>query len=1361
MPSVIAGRYQVLGEIGRGGFGRVYRVQHLRTGEILALKALLKHIDSDATTIERFQREARAPALIRSEHVVRVTDADVAPELGDAPFLVMELLEGVDLQHHLLRHGKFQPAEVIEIQRQMSRALDKAHAAGIVHRDLKPANVFLHRGEHGVIVKLLDFGISRMAHTALLESDAATMTATGAAIGTPLYMSPEQALGRSQDMGPTADIWSMGMLAFTLLAGRPYFTARAIGELMVAILHEPLLPPSQQAPELPAAFDAWFARSCDRDPVRRWSSAGEQVEALAAALGVPASSRVALPLQIPTSPERAQETSPAPRSSGSKPQPGNTESKRVITLEGERRQITVLYLSLRPTTETAEEIDPEELIEVMRTCKTACEPIFAAFGAPLTRAAGEGILAYFGYPVAHGDDAWRAVNAGLQLVEEVTTLTARLHKERRVPVAVRVSLHTGLVAIHEGTPEGSSIIGQALEVPRALEHAMPANTVVMSGATERLVRGRFDCQALVAPGQGPAFRVLGVQTADPIDSRPDLSVHLVGRDIELALLQERWEEAQSRQGQVVLLLGEPGMGKSSLLRAFRRRLNAPPGQWLECHCSSLYQHTALHPLIELLQRALGFTAGTSSDEKLARLDELVERAHLPAEAGPLFARLLSLPHRTPPLNLSPQRQKQKTYEALLGWIHAQAAHQPLCLLVEDLHWVDPSTLELLGGLIVQSSASRLLLLLTARPEFAVPWRSHSHLATINLPRLPQRRVESMIQALTGGKPLPREILAQLVEKTDGVPLFIEELTRTVLESGQLHDTGERYALGSPLLEFTIPSTLRDSLSARLDRLGPAKITAQLAAVVGREFDREMLAAISPADEAAFEEDLQRLVESDLIYRKTPTGATYAFKHSLIHEAAYDSLLKQTRRQAHQRIAELLTERSPQIVEAQPELVAHHHACAGQPAQAAPLYLAAGRRALARQAHLEARAQLERGLTLLESLPQGEERMRLELELRTTLGVPLMVTRGYGSPEVEATYVRALELGRTLGTTKNLLTPLWGLWIFYHVRARYLTAYGLSDQLLQVVEGETDPGILLCAQMARGATAAKMGHFEEAARHLERTLALYDPVLHRTHAHLYGQDPGMFARVMLSWVLWLVGQPDRALTVVEEAVTLAAKLSHPNSLAFALYMCGVVHQFRGEPERSQKRAQELLTLAGEQALVHWIGLGHAVHGWSVARLGEAEEGLSELREGVRAWQMTGARASRAYWSLALAETYAAGGRFDEGLAAVREAQAFIEETGEREFAAEAHRVEGELLLRTGPTEAALTCIEQARKTAAAMGARSLELRSALSLAIRWQEAGQREAARALLEPIYRSFIAGSEGLETADLRAASALLADDG
>ncbi|HEX2573972.1 MAG TPA: TOMM system kinase/cyclase fusion protein [Polyangia bacterium] len=1359
LPSIIAGRYQVLGELGRGGFGRVYRVQHLRTGETLALKVLLKHVDADPTAIERFQREARAPALIRSEHVVRITDADVAPELGDAPFLVMELLEGVDLQHYLARHGKLPPADVIEILRQIARPLDKAHAVGIIHRDLKPANVYLHRGESGVIVKLLDFGISKMSSAALLEADAITMTATGAALGTPLYMPPEQALGR-QDIGPAADLWSTGMLAFTLLVGRPYFAARAIGELMLAILHDPLVPPSQQAPELPATFDAWFARSCDRDPAQRWSSAAEQVEALATALGVPASTPTSLSLSLPLPTESAQDTPPAPRSTSSKQYSGSLDARRGITREGERRQITVLYLSLRPTLETAEEVDPEELVEVLHTCKAACEPLFATLGAPLTRASGDGILAYFGYPVAYGDDARRAVSAGLKLVEEVAALAARLHHERRVSIVARVSVHTGLVAIHEGTPEGSSIIGQAIEVPRGLEHLVPANAVVMSGATERLVRGRFDYRPLVAPGQIPAFRVLGPHSGPLIDSRPASPVPLVGRDTELAILQERWEEAQSRQGQVVLVLGEAGMGKSSLLRAFRRRLEATsgpgPGRWLECHGSSLYQHTALQPLIDLLQRALGSAAAETSDERRARLAQLVERAHLPADAEPLLARLLSLPQRAP-LNLSPQRQKQKTYEALLGWLHAQAAEQPLCLVIEDLHWADPSTLELLGALIVQSAASRLLLVLTAHPEFTVPWRTHAHLTTINLPRLPQRRVETLIHAVTGGKSLPRELLAELIDKTDGVPLFIEELTRAVLESGQLRDTGERYVLDSPLPTFTIPPTLRDSLSARLDRLGPAKLTAQLAAVVGREFDRELLAAITPGDESVLEQDLQRLVESDLAYRKAPTGTTYAFKHNLIHEAAYDSLLKPTRRQAHQRLAEVLTERHPQLAEAQPELLAHHHAAAGQPSQAVPLYLAAGRRALARQAHIEARAQLERGLALLESLPESEERTRLELELRTTLGVPLMVTRGYGAPEVEATYVRALELGRALGATRNLLTPLWGLWIFYHVRARYRTAHDLTDQLLQTVADETDPGKLLCAQMARGATTAKMGHFQEARQRLERTLALYDPALHRAHAHLYGQDPGMFARVMLSWVLWLVGEPDRALAVVEEAVTLAAGLSHPNSLAFALYMTGVVHQFRGEPERSLQRAEELLALAGEQALVHWIGLGHAVHGWSVARLGDVQQGLSELSEGVHGWQRTGARASRSYWSLALAETYAAAGRFDEGLAAVREAQAFIEESAEREFAAEAHRVEGELLAQLGDTRAALACIERARQTAADMGARSLELRAALSLAMRSQEPAQREAGRALLEALYRSFVTTNEGLETADLRAARAFL----
>jgi TOMM system kinase/cyclase fusion protein len=1385
-PSIIASRYRVLEEIGRGNVGRVFRVEHIHTGEMLALKLLFARAEADPGLVERFKREARAPALIKSEHVVRITDADVAPELGGAPFFVMELLVGTDLEQYALQRGKLDPDEVVGILGQAARALDKAHAIGIVHRDLKPGNIFLHSDDAGLTVKVLDFGISKIGPVEAPNGEAEKLgiTAAGTVMGTPLYMPPEQALARTEIL-PAADIWAIGMIAYRLLTGVPYWTASTMAELMIAIVRDPLTSPSARAETLPPSFDSWFARSCSREASQRWPTVGRQVVALAEALGVPPpelgtlrSPRVVVSPFDGTQPSAAKRPAPIlargratlnERPRGPSLTPGSADASGPPSTEGERRQITVLSCEAHvATTDGSEEIDPEDLAEVMREYHTACASVFQGMGGPVAQTMGDGLLVYFGYPTAQGDDARRAVTSGLRIAEAVARIDARASRERHVRVRVAVGIHTGLVVAAESTPSSAadprSIVGQAPRIASQMKRQAPPDGVVISGATARLVRQYFVTESLGQRAIEGAAHETEIFLAKAENAAIDETMQvaaapIIGRDAELGVLLDQWEQLKAGSGHVVQLSGEAGIGKSRVLRALKDALREERVTWLESRCSPYFQSTPLHPIVELLNRRLHTETGDTPEIKKEKLAAAVSGYGLDADALPLLAALLSIPlPSAPPLNLSPQRQRQRTHESILALFFAMAAREPLVFVVDDLHWVDPSTLELLGILVDHGPATGILTILTARPEFASPWSSRSHLTQVSLGRLPRPRIEKLVLELAKGKPLPHEVVDQLVTKTDGVPLFVEELARMVLESGLVRELADRWELTAPLPPLAIPTTLRDSLAARLDRLGEVKATAQLAATIGREFSYELLRAVSPLTESQLEAQLHKLVEGELVYqRRLPPHRAFVFKHQLVQEAAYESLLKNARRQYHAKIGDVLTKHFPAVVAEQPETLAHHYAAAGLPAQAVEWLMRAGQIALVRSANAEAIAHLTKALDLVSSLPDTPERGSLEAAVRTVLGVPVMLTKGYGSPEVEKAYARVREL-KKVGTSRELLPVLWGLWIFYHVRANYRAAYELTDQLLALADRDHDSDARLCAHIARGSTSVLIGELDVAQDHLERAIALYDPALHRGHAHMFGQDPGMFARVMLAWTLWPLGRFDQAARCAEEAIILARGLSHPNSLGFALGLAGAVDQNRGDVDATARHGAELVTVSAEQGFPHWLGLGHVLSGWAKKERGEHAAGIEEIAGGRATWKMIGARVADSQWDCILAESLTQAGRPDEARAVLDACAAFIEESNERFYEPEVHRLRAEITMATTRDAAEaekhlLRGLELAKK----WGAKAHELRAATSLCAVWRDQGRRDEARNVLGGAYAQI---KEGLGTGDMKRAKTLLALD-
>jgi predicted ATPase len=812
-------------------------------------------------------------------------------------------------------------------------------------------------------------------------------------------------------------------------------------------------------------------------------------------------------------------------------------------------------------------------------------------------------------------------------------------------------------------------------------------------------------------------------------------------------------------GQVVLLSGEAGIGKSRLVQVLTEQVATEPQAWLTpCQCSPYHQNTALYPMIDLLERmALRFEREDSPQQKLRKLEGFLVQYGLPlAEAVPLFAALLSLPLTADyaPLPVPPEQQKQQILQSLLTILLRIAAQQPVLFVMEDLHWVDPTTLELLTLLVDQGPTARILALWTFRPDFSPPWTGRAHLTQVTLPRLPRPQATAMADRVARGKTLPAEVVEQVVAKTDGVPLFVEELTKMVLESGLLQEREGRYDLTGPLPPLAIPATLHDSLMARLDRLAAVKSLAQLGATLGREFAYELLHAVAPWDEATVQRGLQQLVEAEFLYQQgLPPQATYRFKHALIQDAAYQSLLRSTRQQYHQRIVQVLEARFPTLCATQPEVLAHHCTEAGLHVQALGYWQQAGQQAIERSAHLEAVSHLRRGLEVLATLPETSERLHQEMALQLTLGPALMATRGYGAPEVGHTYARAHALCQHSGTPQQQFQALWGLWRFHVVGQAVMQARPLAEQLFALAQQAGDPTFLLAAHNAVGITLFYLGEFTPALASLEAAMALYDPAQHRALAFRYGQDPGVICYAFAALTLWMLGYPDQSLQRSQAAL---AHAQDPFSCAYALFWTALPPQFCGRRQTVSAQAETAVALSTEQQFALWKAGAMMLQGWAQAHQGHAEAGLAQVRRGLTHWRATGAQRPQPYLLALLAETYQGSGHVHEGLTVIAEALAEAERYGERWWEAELQRLKGTLLLAQRPRQEseAEACFHQAITLAAGQQARSLELRAAVSLGRLWQHQGQHARARQLVAPRYTWF---TEGFETVDITEAKHLL----
>ena len=1057
---------------------------------------------------------------------------------------------------------------------------------------------------------------------------------------------------------------------------------------------------------------------------------------------LPAKARFCLECGTATVQPDAAHESRAP-SAGPLPAP----SAGIATPEGERRQLTVLFCDLVGSTPLSQQLDAEDWRDVVTQYQQTAAAAVTRFGGHVARYLGDGLLIYFGWPTAREDDPERAIRGGLAILDAMTPLNAKLVADNGTRLAVRIGMHTGPVVI----ADGGEVFGETPNVAARVQSAAEPDTVVISAATQRLVAGMF-----VVEDRGPQ-ELKGVRepvvlyrVVQPSGVRSRLAVaagHLtrfVGRDVELATLVDRWERAQDGKGQSVLTIGEAGVGKSRLVYQLHEHLAAVPHTWLECGATPYTEGTPFHPVVALVSQGLTFAPEDTAAEKLAKL-EIGLRALASTENVALLADFLGLPPPTR-LQFSPELQRRKTIELLAQWNLAMSEVQPLVVVVEDLHWCDVSTLELLGHLIAQSLTARVLLLATARPEFTPPWPARSNLTTVQLARLTKRQTRDMIATLAGTD-LPAATLDALVARADGVPLYVEELTKAMAEPGAARGVE------------AIPASLADSLMGRLDRLSAAKEVAQRAAVLGREFGYPLLAAMAGMDEAALCHGLARLVEAEILFaRGEPPAATYTFKHALIQETAYQSLLKRTRQQLHARVAQVLEERFAERVAAEPEVIARHYDQAGLVAQASAHYQRAGERATQRSANEEAIGHLRRALALVGTLAETRERHQRELGLQMAIGAPLAAARGWSHPEYEQTFVRARALASQIGDSPELSRVLVEMAQAYQMRGDLTTAAEVAPEALAAAERTGDAFDLLSAHRQVGLPLLFNGHFSRALHHFEHSIKLYDPSQHASFVYTVGIDRGVEAHANAVLCHVYLGHPDRALAVSEAAVALAKRVEHPLSLAHALFVAGIVHLQRGEVDRTRKRAEEVVGLAEELGFPFYLGIGRVLLGWARVESGEVEAGIVELQQAIVELARIGSGVGAPQILFLLAGCLRKGGRYDEARGVLGLGVARAEQQGQHFYDAELHRLRAELLLDTDgdAVEEAEALFGLSLEIARRQEAKTFELRATTSLARLWQRQGRRDAARALLAPLYAWF---TEGFDTRDLIAAKALLAE--
>ena len=1036
----------------------------------------------------------------------------------------------------------------------------------------------------------------------------------------------------------------------------------------------------------------------------------------------------------------------------------------------ERRQVTVMFSDLVGSTALSARMDPEDLREVISAYQECVAETVRRFGGFVAKYMGDGVLVYFGYPQAHEDDAERAVRTGLELIGAVSAL------KPNAPLQTRVGIATGLVVVGDligsGEAQERGIVGETPNLAARLQGIAEPNMVVIAEATRKLLGNLFKLEDLGAKdlkGIAGPVRAWAALRASSAEGRFE-ALHgsglteLVGREEELELLLRRWSRAKTGEGQVVLLSGEAGIGKSRLTAALLERLAGEAHTRLRYFCSPQHTDSAFYPIIGQTERAAGFAHGDTPQARLDKLDALLAQTSTSAQDAALFAEMLSLPNdgRYPALDLAPPQRRQKTLEALTSQLAELAGRQPVLMIFEDAHWTDPTSLEAFGRTVGRIKTLPVLLIVTFRPEFNAPWVGQSHVTSLALNRLAEREAAAIIAGLVGNKELPADVMADIVERTDGIPLFVEEMTKAVLEAESEGET-RRIAAAVPSSALAVPASLHASLMARLDRLGPAKEVAQVGAAIGREFSYALLASVVRKPEAELGSALDRLIEAGLLFRQgVPPHASYLFKHALVQDAAYGTLLREPRRALHARIADTLELQFAEIAESKPELLARHCTEAGLIDKAAYLWGKAGQRSLARSALVEAVEQLTRALAQIETLPGTPALRREQIKLQVALANALMHVKGYAAPDTKAAAERAgllIEQAEALGEPPEdpllLFVVLYGFWAASFVAFNGDAIRELAAQFLALAEKQKTTGPLIVGHRLIGTSLMCTGDVAESRAHYDQAVALYDPAEHRPLATRFSVDSRVSVLSYRSWALWLLGYPEAALADADRAISDAREIGQAATLMYALS-----HTFTyfecGNYAKAEAVLDELVALADEKGSLFWKAAGMTNRGCVLALTGKAADAVHKITSGITASRSTGATAWIPSYLSYLARAYAELRQFDDAWRCIGEAMTTMETTKERLWEAEVHRIAGEVALKSPKPDRAKAeaYFEHALAVARTQQAKSLELRAAMSMARLWRDQGKRDEARNLLAPVYGWF---TEGFDTLDLKEAKALL----
>jgi class 3 adenylate cyclase/predicted ATPase len=1039
----------------------------------------------------------------------------------------------------------------------------------------------------------------------------------------------------------------------------------------------------------------------------------------------------------------------------------------------ERRQVTVMFSDLVGSTALAAQMDPEDLRELISAYHKCVAETVRRFGGFVAQYLGDGVLVYFGYPEAHEDDAERAVRAGLEVIVALGAIKTPALLQTRVGIA------TGLVVVGDltGLGEGreSAIIGETPNLAARLQGIAEPNSVVIAEATRRLLGNLFELRDLGTrelKGLAKPVRAWLALRESTVESRfealhPSGLTALVGRDEETELLLRRWSRAKGGNGQVVLISGEPGIGKSRLTAALLEAVGPEPHTRLRYFCSPQHTDSAFYPIIGQMERAAGFLYNDTPQQKLDKLDAPLAETSTSIEDAVLIAEMLSLPNdgRYPALELAPQQRRQKTMEALTTQIETLSRQKPVMMILEDAHWADPTSLEAFGWAIDRIRRLKVLLLVTFRPEFDVPWVARPYVTALIVNRLAEHEAGAIIDRIAGNKPLSAGIRQDIIERSDGIPLFVEEMTKAVLEAGG-EIAAERAIAALPSRALAVPASLHASLMARLDRLGgPAKELAQIAAAIGREFSHPLLASVVRQPEAELESALNRLVVAGLLFRRDePPHATYLFKHALVQDAAYGTLLREPRRTLHARIAETIESEFADIAENRPELLARHWTEAGVIDKAAFLWGKAGQRSLARSALVEAAEQLRRALDQIATLPSTPVLRGEQIKLQIALVNALMHVKGYAAPEPKAAVEQArqfIERAEALGEPPEdpllLFSALYGVWAASYVAFNGDVTRELASQFVALAEKQDQVVPLMIGHRLIANSLMLTGDIAKGREHYNQAFAFYDPAKHRSLATRFGQDVGVSIFVYRALAHWMLGYPDKALADANHALEDARAGGQAGTLMYAQFHTSLTNVLCAKYAAAVAESDEVVRLADEKNAAIWKALATMQKGCVLALSGKAPEGIKMITSGITTYKSTGSRVYLPIFLAHLSRAYAEVGQFDDAWYSIGEALSAVEATKERWYEAEINRISGEIALKLpqlGPSQAE-AYFERALTIARAQHAKSWELRAAMSAARFWRDRGMRDKARALLAPICGWF---TEGFETHDLKQANALLA---